>query len=421
MESILQTVIKIQEQNRTDNRPRYNVFSVLGIQSKEVLTCRMIADLIDPKGAHGQGDVFLKMFLENVIGIWDISKDDTASARVTAEYLIDGLPGGGPDNRRIDMVIEAGRRFIPIEVKIYAGDQRQQCFDYYRFAKTKDPEAKIYYLTLFGDMPGQDSISRGSESIPKDDIVALSFQRDIIAWLYKCQEVCTWDSVKQILLQFSESIAAIAENPGEKEIQMAAEELSSSSAKLSAGLLIDSAIDDAKALVLRNVFAEFEKQMEMLLSRYPIERETVCDWYEYRNCVTRNFFHGQSTFPGINYIVKDVNLPDNLQLWLRIEVEWNLYAGFCIFDPIHKKEVEDLTCIKEQLRETLGIQLQDTDGWWAEWCYLPTGRMKEDNEVPNFRVINHAAVSLADEETRISFVRKSIDVIEKGFLQRILK
>lgn len=49
-------------------------------------------------------------------------------AIVTAEYAID-------DERRIDIVIEIGSYFLPIEVKIYAADQKSQCFDYYQYAK----------------------------------------------------------------------------------------------------------------------------------------------------------------------------------------------------------------------------------------------------------------------------------------------
>ena len=33
----------------------YNVFQVLGIQEKEVVMCRFLADLLDPQGAHGCG------------------------------------------------------------------------------------------------------------------------------------------------------------------------------------------------------------------------------------------------------------------------------------------------------------------------------------------------------------------------------
>ena len=53
----------------------YNIFSVLQIQSKEVLICRMIADLLNPRGQHGAGAEYLKIFLRDCLGMkknfWD--------------------------------------------------------------------------------------------------------------------------------------------------------------------------------------------------------------------------------------------------------------------------------------------------------------------------------------------------------------
>ena len=40
----------------------YNVFQVLGIQEKEVVMCRFLADLLDPQGDHAAGILFLKTF-----------------------------------------------------------------------------------------------------------------------------------------------------------------------------------------------------------------------------------------------------------------------------------------------------------------------------------------------------------------------
>ena len=37
----------------------YNIFSVLNVSDKEVIMCRMLADLLNPRGQHEQGDIFL--------------------------------------------------------------------------------------------------------------------------------------------------------------------------------------------------------------------------------------------------------------------------------------------------------------------------------------------------------------------------
>ena len=48
--------------------------------------------------------------------------------------------------------------------------------------------------------------------------------------------------------------------------------------------------------------------------------------------------HAYTTYPGINYIVKDAVMIRTYQLWLRIEVENCLFAGFCVFDPTASSE-----------------------------------------------------------------------------------
>lgn len=56
MESVLDRVIKQNTENVNLLKTKdYNIFSVLQIQSKEVLICRMIADLLNREGSMAQG------------------------------------------------------------------------------------------------------------------------------------------------------------------------------------------------------------------------------------------------------------------------------------------------------------------------------------------------------------------------------
>ena len=105
----------------------YNIFKVLGVSQKEVIMCRMLFDLLNPRGKHGQGHTFLKLFLKDVLGI-EFEECLLKEAKVYKEYLIP------KSNKRIDIAISIGERFIPIEVKINARDQLSQCYDYYMFA-----------------------------------------------------------------------------------------------------------------------------------------------------------------------------------------------------------------------------------------------------------------------------------------------
>ena len=45
----------------------FNIFKILKMESKEVKThSAFLSELLNPKGSHGQNDIFLKLFIEVV-------------------------------------------------------------------------------------------------------------------------------------------------------------------------------------------------------------------------------------------------------------------------------------------------------------------------------------------------------------------
>ena len=297
MESVLDRVIKQNTENVNLLKTKdYNIFSVLQIQSKEVLICRMIADLLNPRGQHGEGAEYLKIFLRDCLGMEKMDTKLADQAIVTAEYAID-------DERRIYIVIEIGSYFLPIEVKIYAADQKSQCFDYYQYAKRRDAQAKVYYLTLDGHRPGKDSTSSGSQSVPEEDIVCLSFREHILNWLKACKS-CENTGMVPILEQFIQNIEQISGYTSEKVRNRGIDELLKSSDSLRAGMQIADSINAAKAKLIYLVFEEFEKQLAGVAERNHWTREKKSNWYEYKEQADEFFYKWNTTSPGINYIVK---------------------------------------------------------------------------------------------------------------------
>lgn len=149
----------------------YNILNVLGIEYKEVLICRLLGDFLDPNGAHGMGSGPLKNFLDNVLKK-NVREEEISNAAVLLEE------SAGKD-RRADIVIHLHSSVIPIEVKIWAGDQKSQLQDYYKFFFHGDTAKKIYYLTPFGREP-----SKGSKGeLNSEQIGLLSFDKDIDGWL----------------------------------------------------------------------------------------------------------------------------------------------------------------------------------------------------------------------------------------------
>ena len=62
---LLNTVVK-QNQTVANATDPYNIFSVLSIETKEVLICRVIGDFLNPRGEHGENSKFLSLFLKEI-------------------------------------------------------------------------------------------------------------------------------------------------------------------------------------------------------------------------------------------------------------------------------------------------------------------------------------------------------------------
>lgn len=153
LDKLLDEVSKLDLKTYKPDEP--NLFYMLGIEHNEVLTCRLIASLIQPNGLHGLGTKPLEMFLQK-IGVNDFGKLD--KAEIILEEKID-------NDRRVDIVIYLENKVIPIEVKIWAKDQELQLFDYYHYYKNRYESFnnydidKIYYLTPNGKMPSAESLN----------------------------------------------------------------------------------------------------------------------------------------------------------------------------------------------------------------------------------------------------------------------
>jgi hypothetical protein len=176
---------------------KYNIFKIAGVSGKELIICRVIADLLNPKGRHFKGDLYLRLFWEIVAPTMECNITlDTARARVMTEYLTD-------EGRRIDIVIEDGKVFIPIEAKIWAKEQEGQIKDYAQFAHTKNGNlpVPVLYLTLDGHEP--------ETAADANDYACISFQDDVLAWLQKCivqKETENTPPVREIIKQLIEAV-----------------------------------------------------------------------------------------------------------------------------------------------------------------------------------------------------------------------
>ncbi len=424
--TLMKSVSDVKRQ--VNSAGKYNIFSVLEVSDKEVTMCRFLYDLLDSNGFHGRDTFYLRSFFKNILGFMDMSDKEIDEFQIYKEYVIDKEADNSED-RRIDLVLYNNKLFIPVEVKINAREQKAQCFDYYQYAckRSVNPnQVKIVYLTKYGTMPSPYSTKEkhSDRMVEEKDIYKISFVKDIYNWLDDCSKDDT-SEVGDIIRQYMGVLRNMKENEFEEMKRMVAKDILTDASTLRAAIMISDSVNNAKVELMKVLFKDFEKAMEPLLEKYPIEPEIDANWYTYKEQCTEDFYrYNYSTYPGLNYLVKTDKLSSGKALWLRVEIDHNLFAGFCAFDYSKKTEEgagDQIDSIDkktfEEYQKCVDIN-EGTGSWWLKWIYLPTGTDKNNKLelVPNFKMMNETAITLVDEKIRKELIQNSIEQIEKRLL-----
>lgn len=377
-------IVEEQEEKRKANASEFNIFSITGIQYKELPMCSFLRELLDPKGCHGQGDIFLATFIRQVLKQDNLSESDFAKAKVFQEIHI-------AKDRRIDILICVGNRLFPIEVKIYAGDQSGQLKDYYNFVKNTDKNAVIYYLSLDGHEPSKDSkgdLKQGSQ------YRCISFSGDVLKWL---EDVTNYERIRLIprlyesLSQFIDVIRELTDQ-SEEEVLMQCSELIKTPQDYHAAKQLSEALVKVKGEKMREVFSEIEKHLATSRPDFKvIDRGYLEKSLEYYNLDKNNY-------PNLTYLLPlKNNHPTNKTIVLQIEIDAHLYFGVCDWDeetktsPKKDKDNEPyvLTNSNRDLEE---VSFSDFYYWWE---YLPD----ELKVKVNYENADGAFETLFDRET----------------------
>ena len=379
----------------------FNIFDITSVSHDEVTICRVIYELINPKGSHYQKGKYLKMFCEKVLGL-DFSLEICNKATVYREYVI-------AENRRIELYILIGGKKIPVEVKIYAGDQYRQLYDYNEFTGNK-----VYYLTLDGKEPSKESCGKLIADIGYE---CISFKENIINWLNECladKETIKLAPIREILFQFEAVVRKLTGQPKENEKMEIKELLLNSKENMESAYKINKAFESAKIDVMMRLFEEIEKGIYENTTKKPIN--DYCG-YE-KNC--KEYYETKTTkkCPGLNYLWKK-DVKDNIDIWLRIEVTSRLYVGLYVATKnmtgdMYKNRYLDEKEIAEVLCDLTPDSSRKEKDWRIYWRYL----LDEGNEIrksndntPNFRELNQAFYDLCDEHKRKEFVDKAVEII----------
>ena len=188
----------------------FNVFRVCGVNHYENTHSAILAEWLNPNGSHGQGDIFLTLFLERVSGDSAI-EFNSRNATVVTEY--------STKEGRIDILMQDDEnRAVIIENKIYAADQSAQLKRYEEYARKAygSHGYRLLYLTLDGCEASEQS-GEGVEYAP------ISYSNTIIAWLDDCIRcVCDKPFLRETMIQYKNLIKQLTgqdmDNIIEKEL-----------------------------------------------------------------------------------------------------------------------------------------------------------------------------------------------------------
>ena len=196
----IDSIKKVCKGYEKDYGTNFNIFKILGVGHKEVKThSALLSNLLDPHGAHGQGNVFLKTFFTHL--------KKNLKSQVLAQLNDKVLAGGEWEvekekvtfygNLDIVLVEKTTRFLMVIENKIYAGDQANQLKRYSQWIKNSPYKnnAVLVYLTLWGGWSSEKEPS-------KTDYFCLSYKEDIKNWISFALTFIEAPRLRDILRQY---------------------------------------------------------------------------------------------------------------------------------------------------------------------------------------------------------------------------
>lgn len=172
----------------------FNIFRILRPEHDEVkLHSRFLFELLNPKGSHGMGDIFLRSFALHC-GFTSHNQPANLSfekARVQREH------------EKIDLLIQDGKSAVIVENKIYAVDQPLQLQRYHEKVVSRNWKSTLYYLTLNGHDPSKESLG----NLDPNSVQNISYAHEINNWLTECiQSAALFPPLRETIVQYQKLI-----------------------------------------------------------------------------------------------------------------------------------------------------------------------------------------------------------------------
>src|SRR5438552_2473311 len=176
---------------------RFNVFNY--VSPDESKLSDIIRDLLDPQGDHGQGDLFLNIFLRllkpdavKMIGRCAVNREELTRYATNTQ-------------RRIDLLLELDGFGIGIENKPWAGEQPGWVKDYSdHLSRRFNGNYLLVFLTRTNREPSKDD-ARACKELA-NNFKTIYYEQEFKYWLEESSRNCRADKVRRFVTDFIEYV-----------------------------------------------------------------------------------------------------------------------------------------------------------------------------------------------------------------------
>ena len=241
--------------------PDFSIFDY--VDTSELGLSRILGDLLNPKGKHGQKDLFLRCFIERCLpnlddNGWQEFKDNLSKTKIKLEERTWAIHS----YRRMDIYLSQSAKFgICIENKPYTIDQKQQLVDYAMELETRRLQKfHLVYLNEKG-VPHQDSLDEASkEKLEANKQISYVKYTE----LAKCLEYCVEnipntdvsDFVRKLILFINKQFNGVNNMNEQQTIQ----DLIMKEANIKAAISISTQWEEKKKQLMEKLFNDLKRR-----------------------------------------------------------------------------------------------------------------------------------------------------------------
>lgn len=301
---------RYQEDLRLQYATDFNFFTALTPWHHENAHTRMLAALLNPRGAHGQGTLFLRLFLQQIGAFEDTERTLDGSFNVFAQYHIPTANNPTQCDRYPDLVIEGPDQVVLIENKVRAGEGDDQVPDYGLWlASRRESRRILVFLTPDGGAPDQlppsgtlecielrcmayaqtdpgKSVESAGKGEPSDYTTAISSVEcggSLRGWLDSClSHVPLLPPVREVITQYRDLVERIGgQTVSTRERDAVATVASDDSRSFAAALAVSDATYLAKAKVQHRFWIELASELRSDFSSVQIKANSEAEIVQY--------------------------------------------------------------------------------------------------------------------------------------------